>query len=156
MAIARVLVDGYNLLHVWQDLAPGHPRHSTAAREALIRKLTHYTDAKGVPVTIIFDGYGRRSAALAEISPPGIEVLYSGKGHSADSVIERVAHRLRALGLGEALAVTDDNAQRDTVIALGGFAQCCTEFIAEVESTLGIFERELRDHNRREGSRYRR
>ena len=28
MAIVRILVDGYSLLHAWRDLAPGEPRHS--------------------------------------------------------------------------------------------------------------------------------
>ncbi len=147
MAIARVLVDGYNLLHVWRQLARGHPRHSEAAREALIRKLTHYGDAKGIPITVIFDGYGRRSPS-EDTAPAGIEVIYSTKGQSADSLIERVAHLMRPHG--EALAVTDDHAQRDTVIAFGGFAQGCEEFIAEVEGALGEFDQRLREHNRRE------
>lgn len=151
MAIVRVLVDGYNLLHVWRQLARGQPRHSEAAREALIRKLTHYGDAKGIPITVIFDGYGRRSPSPQEPALAGVEVIYSTKGQSADSLIERVAHLMRPHG--EVLAVTDDHAQRDTVIALGGFAQGCEEFIAEVEDTLGEFDRRLREHNRREHRR---
>jgi hypothetical protein len=56
MALARILVDGYSLLHNWLELAPGQPRHSARAREELIHVLTRYHDATGTPVTIFFDG----------------------------------------------------------------------------------------------------
>src|SRR5450631_1639102 len=49
MALVRILVDGYSLLHNWPELAPGAARHSEAARDALVEMLTHYQDAKGTP-----------------------------------------------------------------------------------------------------------
>ena len=58
MAVVRILVDGYSLLHAWRDLAPEAPRHSARAREALIRVLTQYADSSGTPVTLFFDGAG--------------------------------------------------------------------------------------------------
>src|SRR5450759_1973924 len=56
MALVRILVDGYSLLHNWPELAPGRARHSAAARDELIRRLTLYQAAVGTPVTIFFDG----------------------------------------------------------------------------------------------------
>jgi hypothetical protein len=56
MALARILVDGYSLLHNWPELAPGRPRHSARAREELVHVLTRYHDATGTPVTVFFDG----------------------------------------------------------------------------------------------------
>src|ERR1700734_3520845 len=56
MALARILVDGYSLLHSWPDLAPGQPRHSERARDELILILTQYHDVTGEPLTIFFDG----------------------------------------------------------------------------------------------------
>ena len=52
MALVRILVDGYSLLHNWPELAEGRPRHSEAARDALVEMLTHYQDACGKPVTV--------------------------------------------------------------------------------------------------------
>ena len=42
MALARILVDGYSLLHSWPELAPGQPRHSAAARDELVHVLAGY------------------------------------------------------------------------------------------------------------------
>ena len=58
MALVRILVDGYSLLHNWPELAPGRPRHSARARDELVDMLTRYHDATGTPITVFFDGAG--------------------------------------------------------------------------------------------------
>ena len=63
MALVRILVDGYSLLHNWPELAAGAPRHSEPARDALVEMLTQYQDACGTPVTVFFDGAGARRAS---------------------------------------------------------------------------------------------
>ena len=52
MALIRILIDGYSLLHQWPELAAGAPRHSEAARDALVEVLTQYQDACGTRVPI--------------------------------------------------------------------------------------------------------
>ena len=154
MALARILIDGYSLLHAWPELAPGKARHSAAARDELIRRLTLYRDAIGTPVTIVFDGANAGRGLSAVESTPELEILYSRSGQTADDIIERAAHRLSAYG--EVLAVTDDNAERDTVIAMGGMASSCWSFIQTVESALAEMKDEVRDRNRAEQARFRR
>lgn len=154
MALVRILVDGYSLLHDWPELANGHARHSAAARDALIRRLTHYQDAVGTAITIFFDGAGRRGPAPPQDAEHAVEVLFSGNGKTADQMIERAAHRFAAWG--EVLAVTDDNTERDTVSALGGFASSCREFIRTVEDALGEQVETVNHYNRRERDHYHR
>ena len=149
----RILVDGYSLLHGWPSLASGIARHSAAAREELIFVLQQYQDAIGTPITIVFDGQGPSPQTDAELpSTPRLEVLYSKSGQTADDIIERVAHRLRPYG--EFLVVTDDYAERDTVLTLGGMASSCQNFIRTVESTLKGLEREVTLHNERERRKF--
>jgi uncharacterized protein len=147
MAVVRILVDGYSLLHNWPELAPGKPRHSAEAREELIRILTLYQDASGIPMTIVFDGAGR-SAATAFPSSPEMEILYSRAGQTADQIIERVTARMEPFG--EVLAVTDDYAERDTVSYQGGLASSCSNFIETVERALQEQDRDIVRHNRKQ------
>ena len=154
MALVRILVDGYSLLHSWPDLAPGEPRHSAAAREELIHVLTQYGDAIGTPITIVFDGSGAPPGTPKTQSTPELEVLYSKSGQTADDVIERAAHRLGEFG--EVLVVTDDHAERETVLSLGGLASSCLNFIQTIERTLEELDSELRNHNRKERQRFQR
>src|SRR5664279_1359182 len=75
MALVRILVDGYSLLHNWPELAPGAARHSEAARDALVEMLTHYQDSKGTPITVFFDGAGSRRSKPKNNSGNAAEVL---------------------------------------------------------------------------------
>src|SRR5213594_1258868 len=154
MALVRILVDGYSLLHNWPELAPGKPRHSAAARDELVRVLTQYRDAVDTPMTIIFDGAGAPPGTPKSPSTSELEILYSKAGQTADDVIERVAHRM--LSYGEVAVVTDDFAERDTVLSLGGMAWSCLNFIRMVESTLDELHRDLKRHNRKERERFQR
>ena len=154
MALVRILVDGYSLLHNWPELARGRARYSAAARDELIARLTLYQDASGTPVTIFFDG-----AHVATGKPPAssnseVEVLYSRQGQTADQMIERAAYRYGPYG--EILAVTDDHAERDMVSSLGGSVSSCWNFIQTVENTLADLGDDIKQHNRRERQSFQR
>jgi len=152
MALVRILVDGYSLLHNWPQLAPGKARHSQAARNELIHVLTRYQDACGTPVTVIFDGAGSKRGRPEAETEPAVEVLYSRAGQTADQMIERATHRFKEYG--EVLVVTDDFAERDTVMSLGGMVASCLGFIQSIESALADLQRELKNYNRKEQRRF--
>ena len=152
MALLRILVDGYSLLHNWPSLAPGKPRHGEAARQELIRRLTLYGDAVGIPITVVFDGGGAPPGPSSHASSRQLEIIYSSAGKTADDVIERVTARMRPLG--EVLAVTDDYAERDMVISLGGLAVSCANFMDDIERTLKEQTQDIGRINRRERLRF--
>jgi uncharacterized protein len=154
MALVRILVDGYSLLHNWPELAPGAARHSARAREELVHVLTRYHDATGEPVTVFFDGTGARPGAPDSESGGAVEVLFSRAGQTADQMIERAAHRFQARG--EVLVVTDDQAERDTVSGFGAAVASGANFIRKVEDALTELRDELRNYNRQERNRFKR
>jgi predicted RNA-binding protein with PIN domain len=154
MALVRILVDGYSLLNSWPELAPGKAWHSASARNELIQRLTLYRDVTGTPITIFFDG-GKDGSGKAH--PPAsneVEVLYSRAGQTADQMIERATHRFAPYG--EVLAVTDDQAERQTVLSLGGLASSCLNFIQLVENTLAESADDIKYYNRQEKHRFQR
>lgn len=153
MALVRILVDGYSLLHKWPELAPGKARYSAAARDELVRVLTLYRDAAATPITIFFDGSSPVTRGPSEVaSTPEVEILFSRAGQTADQMIERAAYRFQPFG--EVLAVTDDIAERETVIGMGGMASSCDNFIQTVESALAEMQRDIKHHNRRERNQF--
>jgi predicted RNA-binding protein with PIN domain len=147
MALVRILVDGYSLLHRWPELAPGAARHSERARDALTELLQQYQDASGTPVTVFFDG--QNSGRGPRPKPGGadaLEILFSGGGRTADDLIERAAHRFQSYG--EVLVVTDDFAERDTVAASGALVASCANFISMIDQALTRLQDNLNRHNR--------
>jgi predicted RNA-binding protein with PIN domain len=147
MALVRILVDGYSLLHGWPELAAGAARHSARAREELIHVLTCYHDVTGEPVTVFFDGAGAPPNVPKDESSPAVEVLFSRAGQTADQMIERAAHRFQPHG--EVLVVTDDHAERGSVAS-------CANFVRMIEGALTELQDELRNYNRREQNRFKR
>ena len=154
MPIARILVDGYSLLHAWPTLAPGKARYSSAAREELIWKLQDYRDALGTPLTIVFDGKGVSPSQSDEHpSTAEMEIIFSRAGQTADDIIERVTHLMKPYG--EVMVVSNDLRERDTVITFGGTVMRCESFIREVEGTNKEFQGQLEHYNRKERVRFR-
>ncbi|HYE33446.1 MAG TPA: NYN domain-containing protein [Methylomirabilota bacterium] len=148
----RILVDGYSMLHSCPGIAPGKARHSHHAREELIKLLTDYHDALGTPVTVVFDGAGAPPGTPKLASTAAVEVLFSQAGQTADQLIERAAYRLGAYG--EVMVVTDDFAERDTIISVGGVINSCQSFLSQILDVTSEMKRQLQRHNRQEKSRY--
>ena len=133
------------------------PAHAgaPAGATALVAALTQYQDSSGTPVTLIFDGGGAPpDTPKNETAKGGIEVLFSKKGQTADQIIERVAHLMKPYG--EVLAVTNDYAERETVISLGGSACSCENFLDMLNDTVDDMHVGVTQHNKRERKGYRR
>jgi hypothetical protein len=97
-------------------------------------------------VTVVFDGYAaKRKPAAADVTP-GIEVLYSESGKTADDVIERVVGLLP--NRAELLVVTSDNAERRTVESLGAESRSGADFEQEVETALRALGQSVKQHSR--------
>ena len=154
MALVRILVDGYSLLHKWPELAAGAPRHSERARDALVDMLQQYQDACGTPVTVIFDGQGARRSRPQEKPRDRVEVLFSLSGQTADDLIERAAHRFQ--DYGEVLVVTDDMAERGVVSGFGSPVASCGNFIHMIDQALTEMQDTLHRHQRTARNSFRR
>jgi uncharacterized protein len=154
VVLVRILVDGYSLLHAAVELIQDHSPFSQTAREALIRLLTRYRDAVGVPVTVFFDGSGRVRASEEMRGDHALEILYSKNGRTADDMIERAAFRL--LEYGDVLVVTDDLVERGTVQSFGAMGWSCDHFLREVERALADAASDLQRYNQSERKRFKR
>ncbi len=86
----KVIIDGYNLLHVSSKLSVRREELLENARSRLIENLSHYKSQKNVSITIVFDGWkGGMPTQSQEISK-GIKIIYSKLGEKADEVIKRM------------------------------------------------------------------
>lgn len=148
MTIRWVLVDGYSVLHTWSRFQTRAGRSQSLAkkRDELIRLLRQYADATGRRVTVVFDGYAAKRKPDATEVTPGIEVLYSESGKTADDVIERVVALLP--NRAELLVVTSDNAERRTVESLGAESRSGEVFEEEVETALRALGQDVKQHSR--------
>jgi predicted RNA-binding protein with PIN domain len=110
-----LIVDGHSVIFAWPELRKLHERRSASAREALIKRLRDYQDWTGVRVVVVFDGSGPRVSASAE--PGDIQIFYSRRGQTADSIVERLAGKYA--GHFDILVATADAKEQATVTSFG-------------------------------------
>jgi predicted RNA-binding protein with PIN domain len=142
-----ILVDGYSVIHAWPKLRRAAGRSLEQQRDALVRVLQQFGDAQHGRVTVVFDGYAAKRKPDNIEPTPGVEVLFSETGKTADDVIERL------VGLAEnrsqILVVTSDKMERHTVESFGAHSVDAELFEVEVRSALGELEALIRQHGRR-------
>jgi predicted RNA-binding protein with PIN domain len=86
MPVARVVVDGYNLIHAIPELARLVDIDLERARDGLVAKLAVYRSQHNVRVTVVFDG---RGDVVPQTRPPGgVEVVFSRTPQNADAKIK--------------------------------------------------------------------
>ncbi len=113
-----LLVDGHSVIFAWPELRALHERRTSLARDALVKKLRDYQDWTGVHIVVAFDGRGTK---VTESSQAGeIQIFYSSRGQTADSVIERLASNYGSRF--RVMVATDDYREQETVSASG--AEC--------------------------------
>ncbi len=113
-----LIVDGHSIIFAWSDLRRMHDRRTSLARDELCKRLRDYQDWSGVHVVLVFDGQRPQVSALAD--PHDIQIFYSRKGQTADTIVERLASKY-----GERyhiLVATSDNLEKETATACG--AEC--------------------------------
>jgi len=149
VGVRWVLVDGYSVLHAWTRFVEkkNQPKTLARRREELIGLLAQYADQTGRQVTVVFDGYAAKYKPLETEAVPGVEVLFSDSGQTADDLIERVV----ALAAQPAvmLVVTSDNAERRTVESLGAHSQSAEVFEEELANAVRELGQAVRQHGRR-------
>ncbi len=129
MKTSWLIVDGYSLVHRDSDLVPHVPHRLEIARERLIQKLEEVATAMADRITVVFDG--RQANTEQPPTSSILEILFSPKHLTADTVIERLVEQ--ASHPEEILVVTSDRAERETVSATGAQTVSCGQFLEACE-----------------------
>lgn len=89
-----LLIDGYNIIHAWDDLRALAGMGLDIARNALIDRICSYRGFRDCDVILVFDAYKvkRNHGETEQIN--GITVVYTKEAETADTYIERVSHEL--------------------------------------------------------------
>ncbi len=125
-----IIIDGYNLIRQWPELARLDRTALEAGREGLLEALQRYRRAKGHRVTVVFDGREQGGQAETSEHARGIAVRYSRQGETADSVIARlVAEAGQA-----ATVVSSDRAVQTAARRSGAAAISSPEFVEKIEA----------------------
>ena len=138
-----IIVDGYNIIFAWEDLAAQAKTDLDAARRQLCDRLSSYAGFTKCRLVVVFDGYKQKGNPGEKSQFHNIQVVYTKEGETADAYIEALAHDI---GRDYAVRV----ASSDALVQLSSFGSgvlrmSARELFTEVETA----RKEMREHYRK-------
>ncbi|MGM9584407.1 MAG: NYN domain-containing protein [Faecousia sp.] len=87
-----LIVDGYNIIFAWDDLAELARSDLDAARRRLCDSLSSYAGFTKCRTVVVFDGYKQKGNPGEKQKFHNIQVVYTKEGETADAYIEALAY----------------------------------------------------------------
>ena len=89
-----IIVDGYNIIFAWDDLAQQARSDLDAARRQLCDILSSYAGFTKCRLVVVFDGYKQKGNPGEKSQLNNIQVVYTKEGETADAYIEALADEI--------------------------------------------------------------
>ena len=89
-----IIVDGYNIIFAWEDLAQQARADLDAARRQLCDVLSSYAGFTKCRLVVVFDGYKQKGNPGEKSQLNNIQVVYTKEGETADAYIEALADEI--------------------------------------------------------------
>jgi len=125
-----LVVDGYNFIFKYYDNRSINGSELELLREKLIEDLVEYRHNTNYDIIIVFDSNKSAEKGRHSIKHKGIEVIFSGRTKTADSVIEEIAHLKE--GYDKKFVVTSDNIQQTVIFRENIYRKSVREFCQEL------------------------
>lgn len=127
-----LIVDGYNIINNWDELNKLKGESLSHARERLIDIMASFGALKGIQVIVVFDGHLVKGGVRNSEFISGVEVIFSGEGETADSVIEKLMHQLPP-NVKRVYVATSDWDEQKIVWGKGAIRLSARELLLEVQ-----------------------
>ena len=146
-----LIVDGFNVIFAWQDLAELSRTDLDAARLRLMEILANYSAFTGTETILVFDAYKVKGGKGEKLTYHGIKVVYTKENETADAYIERLLHDI---GKNEQVRiVTSDGMIQVSALRSGVLRVSAREFANEIDAIYGDIDTYLNSlHRQKLGS----
>ena len=135
-----LLVDGYNIIFAWDDLAAIAKEDMDLARSKLVNLMCNYRGLHRCEVILVFDAYRIKGNTGSFEKVNNISVVYTKEAETADSYIERTTHELSKNYRVQ--VATSDRLEQLIIIGNGAMRISADAFRKEVDRTEAVM-REL-------------
>ena len=135
-----LIVDGYNIIFAWEELAKLAEGDLDAARRALMDTLSSYAGFKKCRLVLVFDGYKRKGNPGEKTHFHNIQVVYTQENETADAYMEALVAQI---GNNYSVKV----ATSDSLVQLSSFRSGVLRMSArELHEEVEIAKKEMRTH----------
>ena len=128
-----LLVDGYNIIFAWDDLAAIAKEDMDLARSKLVNLMCNYRGLHRCEIILVFDAYRIKGNTGSVETVNNISVVYTKEAETADSYIERTTHELSKNYRVQ--VATSDRMEQLIIIGNGAMRISADAFRKEVDRT---------------------
>ena len=128
-----LLVDGYNIIFAWDDLAAIAKEDMDLARSRLVNLMCNYRGLHRCEIILVFDAYRIKGNTGSVETVNNISVVYTKEAETADSYIERTTHELSKNYRVQ--VATSDRMEQLIIIGNGAMRISADAFRKEVDRT---------------------
>ena len=143
-----LLVDGYNVIHAWQELSELAAQNMDGARGKLLDILCNYRGLVDREIIVVFDAYRRYNHPTEYLDYHNIHVVYTKTAETADRYIERFAHDHKEQY--EVAVATSDGLEQIIIRGQNAVLISSREFEQEVRNRCGAALEEYREKTTRQ------
>ncbi len=130
-----LIVDGYNMIFAWEDLAALAKEDLESARRQLMDMLASYSAYKRRETILVFDGYKVKGNRGERFRQGNLSVVYTKENETGDLYIEAM---LEGIGKNERVWVaTSDSLIQISALRTGVLRMSARELRQEIESAGG-------------------
>ena len=137
-----LIVDGYNIIFAWDDLAAIAKEDLEAARRQLCDILSSYAGFKKCRVVLVFDGYKVKGNPGEKTQFHNIQVVYTKENETGDGYIESLIAQIGGYNIRVA---TSDGLVQIASVRSGVLRVSARELRAEIEEA----RKEMQKHYRK-------
>lgn len=128
-----LLVDGYNMIGGWPDLAALSKSDLEAARDSLLERLADFQAFSGRQVIVVFDAYRVPGLGKSFIQNQ-VEVHFTKEKETADECIERLCHEY-ARPRRQIYVATSDMVEQHVIFGQGALRVSARELLIQIEQS---------------------
>lgn len=127
-----LIVDGYNVIHAWPELKKTYSESMEHARDQLIDIISNYGKFKGIKVIIVFDAMYTVADANSYTMGDDCEIIFTAKGETADTYIERLAY-IQKDKRRIVYVATSDGFEQQQILSTGAYRLSSRELHGEIK-----------------------
>ncbi|MEK3883829.1 NYN domain-containing protein [Paenibacillus sp. PL2-23] len=138
-----LLVDGYNMIGAWPELAKLKEQDLEDARDKLLGMLADYQGFTGMQIYVIFDAHQVPGLGKA-FKQYKLTVVYTKEKETADECIERLCNELIARRR-HLFVATSDMIEQHVVFGKGALRLSARELLVEIVQNRRLIEQSIRE-----------
>ncbi len=126
-----LIVDGYNMIFAWPDLAQLAEQSLEHARSELISRLHNYQGFRRCLIIVVFDAYRREQNKEQIYKEHHLYIVFTKASQTADSYIEKTTHTLA--NQYQIQVATSDAQEQNIILGAGAMRMSAKELLKEME-----------------------